>query len=448
MKPKIKQKLQAALCTAALVFSMQTPAALADPYEPYRGTTLLASFPKHPHFTAVEKVLPIFTEETGIKVEVDQLSYLKMRDKQLLEMAKPRGDYDLIAYVVFSKTDFVAKNLIEPLAPYFLNPKLGDPGYDADDLIDVYVENAGLVGGGKGYLEGKTAGLYGMPFGAETSILAYRKDIFDKHNLKVPETYDELLDVACRIPQLEPGMGGLATRSESGHQTTHAFFLHLAPLGGRMFDEQWNPTFNQPEGVEAIETLRKIIECGPPGAAGQNFGGMKNLFLQGKTAMYLDTTILSGEVNDPEKSKIAGKVGWALHPKGVRRASQTGGFAIAIPSNSQHKEAAFLLLQWLTSKKGDKLIALAGGNPNRKSTHVDPDVQAKYPHYPIFNEALKYADPDWRPLLPVWIGEFKGVFSPKLSDAVNGKEPAQETLDNLAERAREIMGREGFYTWK
>lgn len=440
-------KLQVIIGAAMAALLMPASSVWADPYAPYRGTTLVVSFPNHAHYDAVDKVLPEFTRETGIKVEVDKLSYLKMRDKQLLEMAKPRGDYDLVAYVVFSKTDFVAKNLIEPLAPYFLNPELGDPNYDADDLIDVYVENAGLVGGRKGYLKGKTAGLYGMPFGAETSILAYRKDIFEKHNLKVPETYDELLDVACRIPELEPGMGGLATRSESGHQTTHAFFLHLAPLGGRMFDEQWNPTFNQPAGVEAIETLRRIIECGPPGAAGQNFGGMKNLFLQGKTAMYLDTTILSGEVDDPAKSKIVGKVGWALHPEGVRRGSQTGGFAIAIPRNSQNKEAAFLLMQWLTNKAGDKKIALAGGNPNRKSTHNDPDVRAKYPHYPIFNEALKYADADWRPLLPVWIGEFKGIFSPKLSDAVNGAAPVQKTLDDLAVRAREVMEREGFYTW-
>lgn len=445
----MKLKIQTIVCAVAVAaLSAPLPAAAADPYAPYRGKTLVVSFPNHPHYDAVDKVLPEFTRETGIKVEVDKLAYLKMRDKQLLEMAKPRGDYDLVAYVVFSKTDFVAKNLIEPLAPYFLNPALADPTYDADDLIDVYVENAGLVGGRKGYLKGKTAGLYGMPFGAETSILAYRKDIFEKHGLRVPETYDELLELACRIPELEPGMGGLATRSESGHQTTHAFFLHLAPLGGRMFDEQWNPTFNSPAGVKAIEALQQIIKCGPPGAAGQNFGGMKNLFLQGKTAMYLDTTVLSGEVDNPEKSKIVGKVGWALHPKGVRRGSQTGGFAIAIPRNSQNKEAAFLLMQWLTSKAGDKKIALAGGNPNRKSTHNDADVRAKYPHYPIFNEALKYADADWRPLLPVWIGEFKGMFSPKLSDAVTGAAAPKQTLDDLAKRAREVMAREGYYTWQ
>ena len=148
---------------AVLAFALAAPAG-AGAYDAHRGKTLVVSFPNHPHYDAVDKVLPDFTRETGIEVEVDKLQYTKMRDKQLLEMSKPRGDYDLVAYVVFSKTDFVAKDLIEPLAPYFLDPALGDPNYDPDDLIDVYVENAGMVGGRKGYLPGPTAGLYGLPF--------------------------------------------------------------------------------------------------------------------------------------------------------------------------------------------------------------------------------------------------------------------------------------------
>lgn len=432
---------------AVLAFALAAPAG-AGAYDAHRGKTLVVSFPNHPHYDAVDKVLPDFTRETGIEVEVDKLQYTKMRDKQLLEMSKPRGDYDLVAYVVFSKTDFVAKDLIEPLAPYFLDPALGDPNYDPDDLIDVYVENAGMVGGRKGYLPGPTAGLYGLPFGAETSVLAYRRDIFEKHGLQVPKTYDEMLDVACRIPDLEPGMGGLASRSQSGHQIIHAWLLHLAPLGGRIFDDQWNPTFNQAPGVRAAETLKKILECGPEGGAGQGFGGMKELFLQGKTAMFLDSTVVSGEVNDPAKSRIVGKVGWAPHPEGVRRGSQTGGFGIAIPRNSQNKEAAFLLMQWLTSKATDKKIALAGGSPNRKSTFADPEMRRRFPHFAVFGEALKHADADWRPLLPVWVGELKGMIGPKLSESIVGDAPIAPTLNELAERTREVMEREGFYTWQ
>lgn len=442
-----KKSFVAALATVVGAGMLTTAALAADPYAPYKGTTLVVNFPAHPHYDAVMKVLPKFTEETGIKVEVDQLQYLAMRQKQTLELTKPKGDYDLLTYVVFSKADYVPARQIEPLAPFFMNPKLADPSYDPDDLITGYVQNIGIAGGKKGYLPGPTGALYGVPFGSETSVLGYRKDIFEKHNLKVPETYDELMDLVCKIPELEPGMAGLTSRGASGHQLSHAFLLHLAPLGGRFYDDKWNPIVNNEAGVKAGEALKKILECGPEGGTSFGFAEMKNAFLQGKAAMFLDSISVAGEIEDPEKSKIVGKVGWALHPEGVRRGSQTGGFGIAIPSNAQNKEAAFLLMQWLTSKRIDKLIALEGGSPSRFSTYMDPEVIAKYPHSEVFAEALKYADPDWRPIIPTW-GEVNAELGTTLSKAMTGDMSVKEALDSVAERAKAVQEKAGYYTWQ
>ena len=442
----MRKIIKMAAATAAGI-AASTAIAAANPYEEYSGTTLVVNFPAHPHYDAVLQILPEFTEETGIRVEVDQLQYLKMRERQTLELTKPRGDYDLIAYVVFSKADYVFADQLENLARFFMNPKLADPGYDAEDLIDGYVQNIGVAGGKKGYLPGPTGSLFGVPYGSETSVLGYRKDIFEKHGLEVPETYDEMLDLACRIPELEPGMGGMSSRAASGHQASHAFLLHLAPLGGRVLDDQWKPIVNNEAGVAAANALKTIVDCGPEGATSFAFGEALSSFLQGKTAMYLDTTVIAGQIEDPSRSKVVGKVGWALHPMGVRRGSQTGGFGIAIPKNAQNKEAAFLLLQWLTSKKGDKLVAMAGGNPSRFSTHADPEVNAKFPHMSIFGEALKHADPDWRPIIPVW-GKINADIGTTLSKVLTEGLNIQEALDGVAERAAEILDEAGYYTWQ
>jgi len=64
------------IAVAAAALSVSMGAALADPYAPYKGTTVVANFPAHPHYHAVMKVLPQFTKETGIRVEVDLLQYL------------------------------------------------------------------------------------------------------------------------------------------------------------------------------------------------------------------------------------------------------------------------------------------------------------------------------------------------------------------------------------
>lgn len=432
---------------AAAVASLLAGTALADPYEPYAGTKLVVNFPSHPHYNAVMQVLPQFTAETGIEVEVDMLPYLDMRERQTLELALDEGAYDLISYVVFSKADYVYADQLENLAKFFMNPRLADPSYDAGDLIDGYVQNIGVAGGEKGYLPGPTGSLYGLPFGSETSVLFYRTDIFEKHGLSVPENYDDLLKLACQIPELEPGMGGVASRAASGHQAAHAFLLHLAPLGGRIFDAAWNPTINNEVGVQAANALKTIVDCGPEGSSAFGPAEAANAFSQGKAAMFLDSIAFAADFQNASKSTVVGKVGYAMHPMGVQRASQTGGFGLGIPANAENKEAAFLLMQWLTSKKGDLAVAMAGGNPSRFSTYQDAGLNAKYPWSATFGEALKYADPDWRPIIPAW-GKINADIGTTMSQVLTEGLDVQTALDGIADRTRALMDQEGYYVWQ
>ena len=144
----------------------------ANPYAKYAGTTLVVSWPALSHFQAAEPLLEEFTKETGIAVEVDALQYLQLRDRQLLEMSKPQGEYDVVSWVVMWKGEYVAKGLLTPLSQFFTDASLVDPTYDPDDIASAYLQNGGVVGGKKGYMPGPTGALYGIPFGAETSILA------------------------------------------------------------------------------------------------------------------------------------------------------------------------------------------------------------------------------------------------------------------------------------
>ena len=166
----------------ALVFFFAAGAAQtqASPYSKYAGTTIVINWPAHAFYDAATKLIPEFTKETGIKVEVDKVEYMRMRDKQLLEMSKPKGDYDFISYVCMWKTEYVAKGLLAPLAPFFTNPALADPSYDAADLVPAYLATTGMAGGKKGYLPGPGAALYAVPFGSETSIFRLSQGHFRK----------------------------------------------------------------------------------------------------------------------------------------------------------------------------------------------------------------------------------------------------------------------------
>ncbi|MEO8410725.1 MAG: extracellular solute-binding protein [Propionivibrio sp.] len=414
-----------------------------DRYAKYRGQTLVLNVPSHPHYDAMAKVLPDFTAETGIKVELDKIAIGRMKDKQLLEMSKPQGDYDAVCYIVMWKGEYVNKNLIEEIEPYFKNAALADPAYDMDDLVQGYLENIGLVGGKKGYLPGPGAKLYGLPYGAETSILAYRKDIFEQHGFKAPQNYDELQKMLAPLKD-KAGIGALTSRGQAGHQCVHAWLLHLNPLGGQVFDDNWNPAFNQQPGIDALTLLKEISDTGPVGIPGYGQGEMINAFLQGQASMYLDSILIMGLVNDPAKSKIAGKVGYALHPKGVRYASQSGGLGLAIPKNAKNKEAAFLLLQWLTSKEGDIKVTKAGGTSSRMSTLTNPDILKQFPEFAILKEQLKYVDPDWRPIIPEWDEINIQALGVVVSEALTGKQTPTDALNSVVPKVTDIMKRGGY----
>ncbi len=350
--------------------------------------------------------------------------------------------------MVFTKNEYVANGWLEPLAPFLNNPRLTAPDYDIDDIVPAYLTNGGKSGGRKGYLDGPGASLYGVPFSPETSILAYRTDIFEENDLEVPETYDELLETAQFITDNVEGVYGMTTRGSAGHQVVHAWLLHLSPLGGTVLNDQYEPVVNSPEAIRATEVLQTILENSPPGAEANGAGEQDAAFLQGDSAIYLDRMAIAPMVADPEVSNVVGKVGYALHPTAAECGSETGGFAMGIASNSQQKEAAWLFIQWFTSKMGDQLVVEAGGNPMRTSTLANADLQATRPEFPVVLEQLGCADADWRPLIPEWPAMNAPILGEEISAALTGQKSIEDAMNTANERLRELLEREGYYSWE
>lgn len=417
--------------------------AVANPYKKYDGTTLVVSWPALAHFRAAENLVADFTRETGIAVEIDALQYLKLRDRQILEMSRPEGEYDVVAWVVMWKGEYVSKGLLTPLSQFYTSGALVDPRYDINDIANAYLQNGGVVGGHKGYLPGRSGALYGLPFGAETSILAYRKDLLEQHQIAVPKTYDELSAAMSKLAAA--GVPALTSRGKTGHQITAAWLFHLAPYGGRIFDDQWQPVVNSPEAVQAAEFLRHTVKTGPKGIETFGFGEASAAFLQGDAAFYLDTAKIAAMSRNKKLSKVDGRVGFALHPTAQRCGSETGGFAMGIPANATNKEAAFLFIQYMTSKAADQRMVELGGDPIRLSTLQNN--AADFPEYPVIAAQLPCADPDWRPLIPEWNEINIDVLGQALTRIVTTDEPIQPILDKANEQLRAIMARAGYYTW-
>ncbi|MCY4180459.1 MAG: extracellular solute-binding protein, partial [Litoreibacter sp.] len=240
----------------------------------------------------------------------------------------------------------------------------------------------------------------------------------------------------------ELGIPALTSRGKSGNDVTFAWLLHLGPLGGKIFDDDWNPVINSPEAVEAAEFLRLVSQTGPEGMSDFNFGNAAFSFLSGEAAMYLDNFKIASAARDPNFSHFQDKIGYARHPVGSRCSAETGGFAIGIPENSRNKEAAFLLLQYLTSKEGDQQMTDQGGDPIRISTFNEN--QESRPESSAVIGSLLCADTDWRPLIPEWNDIQNKVLGPALLEVTRSSRPVQEIMDQANAKLTLLMGRAGY----
>ena len=407
------------------------------------GKPIRIMMPALPYFDLVIQHLKKIAKDHNITIEIDVLPYLEMRNVQLAELQKKQGKYDLIIMLAAWKTEYVMLNLLSNLSKEqkFGTLKLDD----INDFIPAYLTVAGKIGGQRGYLDGPNAQLFALPLGADTSILGYRSDIFQKYNWTPPTNYDELLALLPLIRKHEPTLIPLCSRGARGHQITHAWLLHFNAFGGQVFDKAWRPSINNAAGLKAIEVLKAINTSTPNGILNNLFADMGNAFITGNAAIYLDSSTVFSLINDPVKSLVQDKVAFSLHPKGTVYSSETGGFAIAVPKNTTSIDKSLQLLASITGKTQERAMARKGGIPCRTSTLHDAELLEIFPEYAVLAKQIEYANPNWRPIIPEWANINEQILGTLIHDAVAGLITPVVALTQAEEKMTLLMKNSGRY---
>lgn len=251
--------------------------------------------------------------------------------------------------------------------------------YDADDLLPAI--RSGLT------LDGK---LYAAPFYGESSMVMYRKDLFEKAGLTMPDapTWDFIADAARQITDKDGEVYGLCLRGKAGWGENMAFLTAMSnSFGARWFDENWQPQFDQAEWKDTLNFYVDLLNgAGPPGASSNGFNENLALFNSGKCGMWIDATVAASFVTNPKESSVADKVGFALAPnKGLgKNANWLWAWSLAVPAGSQKADAAQKFISWATSKDYLDLAASKEGWANvppgmRTSLYANPTIRRQHP---------------------------------------------------------------------
>lgn len=378
----------------------------------------------------------------GIDLEWVTLEENVLRQKVTTDIATKGGQYDVLTIGTYEVPIWAKQGWLLPL------DNLGD-SYDVNDLLPAI--RSGISQDGK---------LYAAPFYGESSMVMYRKDLFDAAGLKMPDapTWDFIADAAKKITNKDKEIYGICLRGKAGWGENMAFLTAMSnSFGARWFDEQWKPQFDQPEWKDTLTFYVNLMkEAGPPGASSNGFNENLALFQTGKCGMWIDATVAASFVSDPKQSQVADKVGFALAPdKGLgKRGNWLWAWNLAIPAGSQKSEAAEKFIAWATSKDYTNLVAEKEGWLNappgtRTSLYANADYQKAAPFAKMTLDSINSADPTKPTVKPVpYVGvqfvaipEFQGIgtaVGQQFSAALAG----QISVDQALQSAQQLTTRE------
>jgi multiple sugar transport system substrate-binding protein len=385
---------------------------------------------------ALKQAARDYEAQTGVRIQIVEFPYSNLFDKELVDLTARTGAYDLIMLDDPWFPRFATEEFLTDLTPLYRKRNLAGP--DEDFL------QTSLALCRHPY---QTGTLYALPYLGNSQLFFYRKDIFDKHGLKEPQTWDDVLQSARTITEREatgaPGgarLYGYVMRAAQGNAAVADFMPIFWAFGAEMFDAEGRPTVNSPEGIAALKFMLELGRSAPPGYASFNADEVSAHLLQGTAAMSINWPAWIAAFSDPAKSRVIGKMAFTTMP-GARRPGQAeiGNWLIAIPRDAGNPETAFDFLVWATSREQLKRSALRGNPPTRRSVFTDAELVAKFPTYPVQLRSLETSRP--RPRTPRW-NEIENAFGIFLSKANSGELSAEDAMTQAnAEIARIIERR-------
>jgi multiple sugar transport system substrate-binding protein len=318
-------------------------------WKQFAGQTITLAGATHPWSKAIGPLLPQFTKLTGINVVSDfeqETEYLGA-----LQIKLARGSTTPDAFMFYGYGLGIAAGWLEPLNGYYSDQSLTDLAwYDEADLLKTALAYPLWSDGNR----------YAFPITSEAMTLFLNSTALAAKNLPVPQTFDELLATANAIKT--DNVSGIAMRAGATGDSSAPPMGFVFSYGGTMVKDN-RAAFDSPEAIAAIDMYGRLLrEAGPPGVGNYDWYQVLNDFLQGKTAMAIDSSNFATDISNPAKSRVTAQAAFAAFPHVDGRPSvpYASHWQASINAKSQNKKAAFLFMLWATSKPTSLQTAAAG----------------------------------------------------------------------------------------
>src|SRR5258708_1918251 len=326
-----------------------TYAKAALDWKQFAGQTISLAGAVHPWSNAITPLLRDFTKLTGIEVTTDFQLETTFLGALPIKLARGSSTPDVFMFLTYGQG--ITAGWLEPLNVHYSDRSLTDLGwYDESDLLKT----------ARAFPVWSDGERYAFPITSEAVTLFINSDALAAKNLSVPQTFDELLAIAKSVKTSD--MSGIAMRAQAGGNSSPAAMSFVFSYGGAMVKDN-KTAFATPEAIEAVSMYGQVLsQAGPVGVGRYEWYDVLNDFVQGKTAMAIDSSVLATDISNPARSRVASQAAFAAFPHAEGRAPVPfmSHWQACINAKSQNKRAAFLFLLWATSKPTALQAAAAG----------------------------------------------------------------------------------------
>src|SRR6202171_1644835 len=324
-------------------------ASAAIDWKQFSGQTITLAGAIHPWSNAIAQLLPQFTKLTGIDVVTDFQLETAFLGALPIKLAGSSRTPDVFMFLTYGQG--ISAGWLEPLNAHYSERSLTDLGwYDESDLLKT----------ARAFPVWSDGERYAFPITSEAATLFVRSDVLAAKNLPVPQTFEELLATAKAVKTDE--MSGIAMRAQaSGNSSTTAMSFVFSYGGALVKDNK--AAFASLEAIAAVEMYGHLLsQAGPAGVGSYEWYHVLNDFVQGRTAMAIDTSNFATDISNPAKSRVDKQAAFVAFPHLDGRAAVPFmlHWQACINAKSRHKRAAFLFLLWATSRPPSAQTAAAG----------------------------------------------------------------------------------------
>ncbi len=416
-----------------------------------------------PFYYALQKLLPQFEKQTGIKVSMEGLDYDTLDSRSTNSFLTHQSDIDVISPDSTWLSRFVNSGWLVNLDSRISKDR---KEVKPQDFIPNVVHSGNEWNGG----------LYTVPVAAYGMDVLYRPDVFKALGIPEPPskpsknwTWQQYLSDIKKITGKTVNgkkMYGTVVAGSGPQPVIHMYSQLAASMGARWFRSfpqsvPWNfaPTLDSARNRQALRTFDELYKNSPPQSINYVWFDAGTAFAQGNVGMFYWWTPYTYLVQrtsymGTKKSAVVGKYKVAPLPQqpGVPQTISLGNYSFGIGKYSKKKDEAWKFIKWASSAATQKKMGLL---PNhqfsdfaRKSLYHDPDLLKVYDYLPTQLQSLQSANGKLvRPPIPNYT-TIEGDYGQAVNQVLAGDLSPDKALAQVESKSRSLLKNELYLPWK